>query len=809
MRRFIQIVFFSLLSVTSFSQSLADNLEGILNLIGNNIPADEVFLHLDRNLYHSGDTIRFQAYIRDYQTGVFETGSLSLHVLLLNANHVTIDSARFRISYSTASGWLKVPDSASVGDYSILAFTSGQMNYDPEFAFRMPLRVDLIKPDRKPKLSDTLIRSADADLRFLPEGGTFINGIRQRLAFNAVSADGKILKASGKIVKLNGEIVTDFGSGPYGPGIVEFTPQPGESYYAKPSEKEFGNISWPLPVAEDTGISLRVDNPGNGLTDIIVRGREVTGKEYFLTVTMYNVLIFSKEIRPDTLFTARIKTADIPAGTAFVTLCDTDLNPVAERVIFLNHNNKMKVEISVSPGEARPGRETELTVNTTDGAGNNVSSVISISALDSASGYHSGIPFPDIETEFLYDREIYNNLPNNIRCMGIKNIDSKSVDLLLMTYGWRKYNLKEYVSEGKQPVMNDYDHIRITSPGTARNGRSSVTLLSPEGGREFTIELDTNREALLSFDSLDVFARQILILPDEKAALNSNAVNVEFPGNPDFTEKAKSVSADSFFDNPDFEEPVSEGTLFNPDSAVMIEPVTIKGKREKPAQYADKNAERFKYAGTYTLTNKDFKGAASFEDIIPFFHPTLVRNRKIYLSSRRFYDWKIGGDPVVLRPALVVVDDVPIYGKTYDPIARMPAHEIASVTIIRGVQGYSLYGNDASNGVILVTTKTGNRINGIFDPDDEFNQSNDLLKQVRVFRTEVEYYTPSKEQIELVPEYQFRPTLLWRSDVYLDGTGPVKIEYPNNMGKGTVIVFVNGVSLTNQIGSGRGSYSIR
>jgi hypothetical protein len=253
MKRYFSLLLFFCLFNSLFSQQPNEKISILLNDIADNQPADQLFIHTDRNLYHSGDTIRFQVYIRDYQTGVFETGSLSLHVLLLNSEHVTIDSARFRISYSTASGWLKVPDNEPLGNYSIVAFTSGQMNYDPEFAFRMPLRVDHLIPDRVQKLSDTLIRSDDADLRFLPEGGTFINGIKQRLAFNAVSSDGKRLKASGKIIKLNGEIVTDFETGPYGPGIVEFTPQPGESYYAKPSEKEFGNISWPLPAAEDAG----------------------------------------------------------------------------------------------------------------------------------------------------------------------------------------------------------------------------------------------------------------------------------------------------------------------------------------------------------------------------------------------------------------------------------------------------------------------------------------------------------------------------------------------------------------------------
>jgi hypothetical protein len=678
------------------------------------------------------------------------------------------------------------------------------MNYDPEFAFRMPLRVDLIRPDRQQKLSDTLIRSGSADLRFLPEGGTFINGIRQRLAFNAVSSDGKRLKASGKIVKLNGEIVTDFETGQYGPGIVEFTPQPGESYYAKPSEKEFGNISWPLPAAQDTGISLRVDNPGNGLTDIIVRGRNVTGKEYFLAVTMTNVLIFSKQIRPDTLFTARIKTADIPSGTAFVTLYDTDLNPVAERVIFLNHNNKMKVQISVSPGEARPGRETELTVNTTDGAGNNVSSVISISAIDSASGYHNCIPFPDIESEFLYDREIYRNLPYNIRCLGLKNLDSRSIDLLLMTFGWRKYTLKESVLAYEEKREDNYDHLKINNPGQEKKGRSDIRVISPEGGAITTLLLNEKREAVLSFDSLDAYARQIMILPDDDPSRNSNPVNIEFPENREYADSAKLIKTDSSYFEPEFDSIVVDTTVFNQDSTIMIDAVTIKGHKKKATEYVDKNAQQYKYTNAYTLYSKDFPHAQTFEDIIPKLNPFKIfyKSKMVGLSVTRLR-W------TSIIPALFVVDDVPIYDKTYSPIAQMPASQIASITVLRGYGGFARYGDLAYGGVILVTTKAGSRINDGIVVNDEDAESTGLLKYIKLFRTEVEYYTPTKEEVELIPEYQFRPTLLWKSDVYLDGSGPVKIKYPNNMGKGKVFVFVNGVSLTNLVGSGRGGYSIR
>jgi len=736
-----------------------------------------------------------------------------MHVLLLDSVYHTIDSARFRISYSTASGWLKVPENSPFGFYSILAYTSSQMNYDPQYAFRMTIKVDRLRPGSNEVTQAEDDRNA-ADLRFLPEGGTFITGIKQRLAFNAVDASGKRLNVSGQIINLKGEKITEFKSGPHGPGMIEFTPLPGESYFAKPLEKEFGNLSWPLPDADGNGVSLRVENNKAGTLDMIVRGRKLAGKEYLLAVTMNNILIFSKTINPDTLFTARIRTDELPAGTAFVTLYDEALNPVAERLVFLNQYKKMKVQIGVKPESARSGGETELTVNTTDFSGENVSSIVSISVFDSISGFYNGTPYPDIETSFLYDREFYKNLPHEIKCTGLGNIDSRSLDLLLMTYGWRKYKLKELVFEEKIPVINDYDHLRLTNPGNEKNGRTSVTLLSPEGGNALTVELDKNHEALVPFDSLDPFARQIMIMPDEKISKNRNPVNIDFPSDVAYSEKAREIKADSIYEVYSSFSPAFEGILFNPDSAVMIEPVTIKGKLTEKKEYVSKDADAYKYTGAFTLYSKDFKYAQTFEDILYKIGAFKVdkKTKKVILRAITYMAKKMSlyaTKELLVRPALFVVDDVPIFDRTYYPIAEMPASDIASVTVIRGPQGFARYGNDASHGVILVTTKTGNRINGIKNPDDGTETVDPDYKPARIFRSEIEFYTPTKEQVELVPEYQFRPTLLWKSDVYLDGSGPVRFSYPNNPGSGRVMIFVNGVSLTNLVGTGKLTYKLK
>jgi hypothetical protein len=398
--------------------------------------------------------------------------------------------------------------------------------------------------------------------------------------------------------------------------------------------------------------------------------------------------------------------------------------------------------------------------------------------------------------------------------MGIKNIDSKSVDLLLMTYGWRKYTLKESVLAYEVRREDNYDHLKISNPGQEKKGRTDIKLISPEGGAITTLLLNEKREAVMPFDSLDVNARQIMILPDDDRSRNSNPVNIKFPENKTYSDSAKLIKTESFYIASEFASVEEDTAVFNQDSTIMINAVTIKGQKKKSAAYVDPNAQQFRYANALTLYSKDFPHAQVFEDILYKIGAYKVDKltKKVVLRAITYMPKMMSISatrPIIVRPVLFVVDETPINDRTYLPIAQMPASDIASVTVIRGPEGYSRYGNDASNGMILVTTKTGNRINGIKNPEEDYATGDNSYEPTRIFRSEVEYYIPTKEEIESVPEYQYRSTLLWKSDVYLDGSGPVRIKYPNNMGNGKVMIFVNGVSLTNQIGYGRESYNIK
>jgi len=64
----------------------------------------------------------------------------------------------------------------------------------------------------------------------------------------------------------------------------------------------------------------------------------------------------------------------------------------------------LNIEISSISSVADSADETELSLNTTDNNGKGISSILSIAVVDSASGFCSTLPFPDIESTFLYDR---------------------------------------------------------------------------------------------------------------------------------------------------------------------------------------------------------------------------------------------------------------------------------------------------------------------------------------------------------------------------------------------------------------------
>jgi hypothetical protein len=767
------IVLFNLINLSCLCQAVPEK----------SIPADQVFLHFSRNLYHPGDTIKFQAYVRDRTTGIFETKSLSLHALLLNSSGHPVDSARFRIVSSSANGWLAIPGNVPGGSYSVISYTGSMMNYDPRYIFSAALEITSDQLNGIPFKDGTReVQKANQTgikLEFIPESGTFLYGFRQRLVFRAYSGSGELIPVQGTIFNQNNSKITEFSSGEYGTGIIEFVPNPGDSYFARLNGSQYAGKRWSLPVPSSKGASLRLLENKNGVLDFLIRGQDFRDTINLL-LSMNGYPMLRKQINPDSLYRMKINTDELPAGTGYLSLLDNRNKTLAERAVFINYHKIPHIEINRD--SSRKG-EIVFSIRVKNENKDYASSIVTVSVIDSASGFSPKVTNMNISGSFLLDKRIFENIPSFIE-ENLSDIGAESLDLLLMAF-CRRDSLQTSSINDRKDIFNDYDALKIITPGR----KKAINIFTLEGSESYTIE-SADTIANLSYSMLGPSARQFMILPDKTRAGSGKPVKVEFPGNSEFTDEAKKIQPVRY------KGVVEKGIEadFSIDSAIAIEGVTIQAKQVfKPVIY-NKYQVQFQNTQTKTYSKKDFKAAVTFEDILFLTLPYQIntRTKMVSLGSR------IGRISGGGTSALIVLDDNPLWvaqgaGRdvkwisSYDQIATMPASNISSITVVNGPQAFNLYGEAALGGVIFVVTDGAATREGYMQNQQEYSsEKNEYIKPIRIFRTELNNENERD-----------RSTIYWNRELYIPDDQPATISIPGKLIKGTFYIIINGATMSN------------
>jgi hypothetical protein len=131
------------------------------------------------------------------------------------------------------------------------------------------------------------------------------------------------------------------------------------------------------------------------------------------------------------------------------------------------------------------------------------------------------------------------------------------------------------------------------------------------------------------------------------------------------------------------------------------------------------------------------------------------------------------------------------------------------LTILPGGQGFYQYGEAAGGGIIFVNTRSSDPSFQRIHTEWKLQNSNDkMLLPISIYRSGVEFYSPSKANIESDPMLGSRSTIFWDPQVYFNGKDPVNIKFTNLKRQGPVIITVNGVSFNNLFGTGKSSYLV-
>jgi hypothetical protein len=165
-----------------------------------NAKPEKVYLHLDRPVYGTGETIWFNAYLVDALRHRPDSLSKVLYVDLLSPQRQVVARRTLRVEPGgLANGDIELDDTLRAGTYLLRAYTSWMRNQGPSFFYQRQLQVWPAAPkdtDASGTAPLSSSRSTTAqkvltnkvDVQFFPEGGTMVAGLPSVVGFKAQAA---------------------------------------------------------------------------------------------------------------------------------------------------------------------------------------------------------------------------------------------------------------------------------------------------------------------------------------------------------------------------------------------------------------------------------------------------------------------------------------------------------------------------------------------------------------------------------------------------------------------------------------------
>jgi hypothetical protein len=723
-------------------------------------------------------------------------------ISITNPNGAPVGQQKFKSSFLSGKKELKSEETATnaKGEATVRMTLPDTIKTEPR------LKISILKNSGKELLAKSIavpFETSRLTLKFLPEGGTYVKGLNQRIGFNATDTRGEPVRIKGLLINGFGDTIDTIQSGEWGPGFFLCNVQPG--LRVELLEGAGNQKIWPLPVPATGGLTLKVEEDDDRSFAVEVESDRYDGETVTVMGTMNLATIFSKEVVLNKKQRFMVQTGELPSGIAEITLFDSDFKPIADRLLAINSDKRLRFKIE-STGNSLPGKESELTISVTDGQGNPAEGFFSLAVTDSVKGIDAALFTPGIEYSFNYHPSFMGNLPAKVLAAGFENLPEEDRNLLLMVYGWAKFNrnFRQDKQEAIKPV--DYDVLNIKLLNTAKNqrGSRSLNLVSLEGPSVRQLVTDASGTIAWPLDSLSPVTRMVTLMPDTRDKNKSLEARMEIPFHPEY------FKSDQFF-LPQPELPADEYSVSLPfqyyslgERTIDIKEVTVVG-HATPRVYKDKYEEMYQYTNIKSLEPEMLESSTNLETAIrKLVTPYRWTPANIYLRSPRSF---FGGSV----PALFVLDGMPIYQNGWEYVWNIPVNEITSLTILSSQRGYSTYGAGSQGGVIFINTRSeGPKYGpGINSKWNSQAKGSNLVKPMQLFRPTIEFYLPVKPETDFDPLLQSRATLYWDPEVYFSCKEPVKININNLKHTSPVVITINGVSVDNLVGTGKGRYEIK
>ncbi len=445
-------------SVAQVNSAITDQLAQQLYSVSKNNAADLVYLQTSKTIYETEEDVWFKGYVLDAQDFTPSNRSKTLFVQLIgDKNDTIVWEKKYEIENGFVHGHLFLKSKLPEGTYTLSAYSSHSFVKEPTafYALKKITVVNTItqKTNRVPLEKDSIVHFAT-----FAEGGKLVSGIQSRLAFKAVNSKGIPVDVSGTLFE-NDIPLLSFKSSHAGMGSFDFIPDENKKYHIELSEpKSVSEKIYDIAPTESIGKTIHLlSNSREELSFKITQSTTAPEERIYLRLQLRGIVysiatgILKKEL------IINIPLGDVPQGIAEVTLFTENALPVAERLVFVKHDQKLKIQTELNKTEFKTRDKANLKIKVTDQNGLAVVAHLGLSVYDAI--YQNKADAKNIQTHYLLSTQLKGNIYNPTYYFDEKNQDRiEALDLVLLTQGWRDYvwnevNLKE--QRNQTPLVFD------------------------------------------------------------------------------------------------------------------------------------------------------------------------------------------------------------------------------------------------------------------------------------------------------------------------------------------------------------------
>jgi hypothetical protein len=416
--------------------STGQKISGSLTEYQKRYPQEKVYIHTDQNVYLGGQAIWYKAYAMAY--GKPSQLSKILYTRLYDANGKLIARNKLPLKNSTGFGNITLPDSLPTGWYQLQAFTAWMLNFDKDGFYHKSIYIQNIHDKSNRILAPP--KAKKYHINFFPEGGDLVDGSICNIAFKATDENGLPVNITGDLVDSNKRIIGKLITVHDGMGSFKLETYSSVSYSAQVHFPDGSVQNIALPKVKNTGIGIRITSVSdNGLeVRMAYADQRQPYMDILIEAVQNNGISACYPMRLSRGVNAfELKTDIFSTGILCLTVFDTMGLPEAERIVFINNNDRLNLSLIKDTLSFTPKSKNVFTLNLKDNKNMPVKATLSLSVTDEEMGSE---PEDNICSHFLMSSELRGYVYHPAYYF-TNNSDTlrQQLDLVMLTNGWRHF----------------------------------------------------------------------------------------------------------------------------------------------------------------------------------------------------------------------------------------------------------------------------------------------------------------------------------------------------------------------------------